>query len=853
MTINFARYEIEKGYIHNWLVAGPQAIPVVDLDNYRGEDWKLQIARHYDEADSGVTSTPLENEPLQISDLAWNYYRCDDDHFVDCTAFYHICHYLRSWAYTRVVAPTAQQVQCILTTNGPADVWLNGAHVHRHEHFYHQIPNRVSFSAALNEGQNEFLVRFEEVAARECPYVMALQIIGLPQDAFIFIPTGHERIARRQAVEKAINAAYLDRDWFVGQDKITVHWSPHLAQTADLTVRLQKPNGWIYAEGHPSVSAGFRLPLSAPIQIPEGAYEIFLLPTLPEYYEGNLRIEHKIALTATKNEFAEAPYGTIAERSAEALQDAARREQNVFSEVAKMALGQWAEVKGEVIFKTIDGINQREDCSDFYLVGLLGMLCRFGDDPNFPETLKGPLQACVLNFRYWADEPGADSMWFWSENHQILFHACEILAGQLYPDRLFANVGQTGQWHREKGERLARVWLQKRGTGGFSEWDSNCYFEEDLLALSHLADLAESQAIYELATVVMDKLFLTMALNSYKGVFGSTHGRTYTPHIKGARGEATSGVSRLMFGMGAFNDKIMATVSLACTSDYEFPLLIGDIAADLPYEMWNRERHGGTFELEIDRAAGAWDVNKVTYKTPDYMLCSAQDHRPGAKGVQQHIWQATLSPDAVVFVTHPACQSQENSHRPGCWHGNVILPRVAQWKDMLIAVHKFPADDWMGFTHAYFPTWAFDEYTLRGGWAFARKGEGYLALAAARGLELSTHGDNAMRELRSYGHENIWICHMGRAALDGSFNAFQLNILALALAVQHENLSVRCDTLRGETLEFGWQGEFKRNGQPEPLSGFKHYDNPYCVADFPASQMDVRYGDTTMRLKFADA
>ncbi len=296
-----------------------------------------------------------------------------------------------------------------------------------------------------------------------------------------------------------------------------------------------------------------------------------MIPSLQEYYEGNLRLERRIPLTAVRNRYSQAPYGTFDERRGEALMDAARREGNVFSEIAKMALGYWADVKPDVILQTIEGINQRKDCSDFYLVGLLGMLHRYGDHPSFPESLRGPLEACVLNFRYWADEPGADSMWFWSENHQILFHACEILAGQLYPDRIFTNVGQTGRWHREKGERLALSWLLKRGAGGFSEWDSNCYFEEDLLALSHLADLAESQPVYDLATVIMDKMFLTMALNSYKGTFGSTHGRTYTPHIKGGRGEATAGISRLMWGMGVFNDKIMATVSLACMENYGFP------------------------------------------------------------------------------------------------------------------------------------------------------------------------------------------------------------------------------------------------------------------------------------------
>jgi hypothetical protein len=776
MPVRYVRYELENGYIHNWLLAGPQAIPVLDLDHFQGEDWKVQIARHYYETDSAVTQMPVENEPFKVGDakLDWNYFRCDDDHFVDCTAFYHTCYYLRVWAYSQVVSPAAQAVTCVLTTNGPADVWLNGQHVHRQEHFHHQLPHSVSFQARLAEGPNEFLVRFEQVAARGCPYAMALQIVGLPPEAFVFVPTFHEGVARRQTVERAIEAAYLDRDVFVWDDEITVYWPQDMAMSSPLTLRLQKPPAWIYSEARPTVSAGHKVTLAAPFQVPEGPSHVVLMPTLEEYYEGNLRLERKIALTTLRNKYSESCYGTFDERRVEALTDAAQRdaERNVFSEIAKMALGYWADVKTDVVMETIKGINQRKDCSDFYLVGLLGMLHRYGGDPSFPESLKQPLEECVLNFKYWADEPGSDAMWFWSENHQILFHTCEILAGQLYPDRLFTNVGQTGQWHREKGERMALSWLQKRGAGGFSEWDSNCYFEEDLLALSHLADLAESQAVYDLSTVIMDKLFLTMALNSYKGTFGSTHGRTYTPHIKSARQESTAGVSRLLWGMGAFNDKILATVSLACMENYGFPLIIGDIAADLPEEMWNRERHAGQLEEWCDRETGDWEVNKVAYKTPDYMLCSAQDYHPGESGVQQHIWQATLGPDAVIFVTHPPCLSEEGSHRPSFWHGNVVLPRVAQWKDVLIAVHKLPADDWLGFTHAYFPAWAFDEYVLREDsndhmWVLARKGEGYLALTAARGLEFMMQGDNAYREVRSHGQYNAWLCHMGRAALDG--------------------------------------------------------------------------------------
>ena len=131
------------------------------------------------------------------------------------------------------------------------------------------------------------------------------------------------------------------------------------------------------------------------------------------------------------------------------------------------------------------------------------------------------------------DQPGADAMCFWSENHQILFHTCEILAGQLLPDELFANAGLTGSQHRAKGEERALSWLRKRAAGGFREWDSNTYFEEDVLALSHLVDLAENDDVRELAAVVLDKMFFGLAVNSFKGAFGSSHGRTYSPYIKG--------------------------------------------------------------------------------------------------------------------------------------------------------------------------------------------------------------------------------------------------------------------------------------------------------------------------------
>lgn len=856
MPTYYAEYDLFDGYVHHWLVAGPQAKSVANLEQFSGEDWKLQVARHYHSDDPLVTGEPVELERFTVEgeELRWRAYRCIEDHLVDVSRFYHTTHYVRTWAYAVVLATGAQQRQMVLTTNGPADVWLNGQHVHRQEFFSHQDAQSVAFDAELQDGANTILVRFEAVAARECPYVMALQVPGLEHpERPVRMPTSNMSIGRRAVLEQVIDSTVLDRDVYVYDAQIKMDWPEELKISSKLGARLQKPDGRIYAEAHPVAIGGRSQNMVRAYEVPEGEMRLLLMSPPEEYYEANLRVSREVSLYTFRNRHSEAPYGTYEERRKEALQDAAYRlEDNLYTEIAKMAIGLWKRFKPDVVRKAIERINNREDCSDFYLVGILGVMYRYMDDESFPEELKAPMRECVLGFKYWDDEPGADAMCYRTENHSILFHACEVLAGQMFPEETFTNSGQTGAWHLEKGKGLAMAWLQQRGQYGFQEWDSNCYFEEDILALAHLVDLAEDAELQEMAAVVLDKMFFTMAVNSYKGVFGSSHGRTYTPFIKGGRREATSGIQRLAWGMGTFNEHIRGTVALACAQNYEIHDLLYAVAVDQADEVWNRERHGSGSDGSGAAAEDApqWGVDKVTYKTPDYMLASAQDYHPGTKGYQQHIWQATMGPDAVVFVTHPPLISEEGSHRPNFWHGNYILPRVAQWKDTLVAVHNIPEGDWLGFTHAYFPEYAFDEHTLRDGWAFAKKGDGYLALRAAQGLERVVRGQNAYRELRSRGLKNIWLCQMGRAALDGTFEEFQDAVLAAELRMDADALQVEYTNLRGQRIAFGWEGPLTVDGEEQAITGFKHYDSMYCEADLPATQMELKFLDWVLRLNF---
>jgi hypothetical protein len=382
--------------------------------------------------------------------------------------------------------------------------------------------------------------------------------------------------------------------------------------------------------------------------------------------------------------------------------------------------------------------------------------------------------------------------------------------------------------------------LKQHGQYGFMQWNSNAAMEINLLALSQLASLAETTEIAEMAAILLDKLLFMLAVNSYKGVYGVSHGATQASMIKSAQLEATSGISRLLWGTGVYNQHISGLVGLAC-SNYAFPSFLAEIAADAPAEMVGKEHYS-------EGPGAANEVNLVTYKTPDYMLSSAQDYHAGQKGSTEHILQATFGSEAVVFINHPTRMQEHADNLPGFWLGNGSLPRVAQWKDTLIAEFNFPDGAWLDFTHAYFPIYQFDEYSFRDQWAFARKEDGYIAITAARGIQHIWQGPDGYRELRSYGRQNTWLIQMGRRAVDGGFGDFRLKVLKNRLTWRDSGISLH--TLRGAQLEFGWQGPLLLDGKEQPLAGFNHIENPYCSVALPADQMQIGFGGYLMRLKF---
>lgn len=786
ITATYLTYELHEGYIHNWLVAG--------LD--------------FEPADSTVDTPDITHLPLENAvfahegfKLRWTYYKTLCDHFINLPVTGVTAHPEHAWAYARVEAPADYAVRFVLTAYGPAALWVNGQYLSGLEVEYGSSPQHISLPGLLIAGHNEVLLRFALPASGSFSVGGALQIVrdGAPEHLPVHLPTTAPDIALRQYYERLLDTAYLESSVDLRGNRIPVHWPADLDLSGTCDVQIQDARHRIYVEQSPFVQAGLSVDAGHPARIWEGDYNVVVRAPAAEYYGHGLRYQYTLPVHIVDNAYSTERYGTYAGRRLEALQDAAKRENSVFSEIARLALGQSEPLTAQQIAALVDTAVTSE--SDLEWIGTLGLVTRLTAAGILDTPTRIEVEERLL--------AGLPDQWSESSDCALSALTWQLLAGQLYPERTLDAAGHTGAVLRRQSERRLRRQLKRQTV--FTTAEGGCTLETNVVALAHLLDLVEDAHLRELSHTALDDLFLALDQYAFQGVLSSAFQRTTAPMATSNRLSDAAGISRLLWGIGVYNRYVAGTVSLAMSS-YEPLALAYMLPFAEPAEIW--------LQQPLGTQANGWQAlfatqtrrQQVLYRTPDVMLDSVTGYRPGAPGVDERLWQATLGPDAVVFVNHPANLSESSDHVPNRWLGNVALPAVAQWQETLVAVYTLPEEDWLGFTHAYFPAFAFDEIAVEGNWAFARKGEGYAALTASHDLDLIHTGPTAYQEIRAYGQHTVWLCLVGNAASDGSFAAFRKAVHALD--VRFEALGVTMHTLRGEALDFEWGKPLYINGKP---------------------------------------
>ncbi|MDX1286112.1 MAG: hypothetical protein R3182_13915, partial [Draconibacterium sp.] len=232
----------------------------------------------------------------------------------------------------------------------------------------------------------------------------------------------------------------------------------------------------------------------------------------------------------------------------------------------------WSRLDG-----TLKYIQGEYDCADFDLVTIVRILYQF--ENKIPADYKKKMEDVLLNFRYWWDEPGANSMCYWSENHQILFASAEYLIGQLYPETVFPSSGLTGKQHMEKAGQRARDWFEMRWNYGFIEYNSEVYYTEDIGGLMNLIDFAKDEELVKKATIAMDLLFYDMAVQNIHGMMISTSGRSYQSQRTGGPNKTVGGMTRYYWGDGQERGPGM-TYGMTKNTSYRLPSVLKEIALD---------------------------------------------------------------------------------------------------------------------------------------------------------------------------------------------------------------------------------------------------------------------------------
>jgi hypothetical protein len=880
-----ARYSLKPdGAILDWLACGTICSPIPALaevippgGNAFGQDqrWVLNYwawstpskrikQRIYQQLPPFTWQLPETLPELgapALADHVWRYARAEEDQVIDFSLFNFNPTWMQGYLFTLLDAPQAMTVEAQLLTIGPARIFLNGElHTHFADMFSYVALQQVPVTLNLRAGLNPLYLHGDMLAWREARLALGLRFTE-PVTLTSCLPLGGVPSAQWHTAQSELEALQVKQFAFPqlpGYITLAANYPRPVQFIAEVELplptnvfaqlaTLPRPKGQTTLTLQPGESGALPIVNDVIAGMSGMPGENSLQLTLRPVDGTPFAIYHEI--WAGKNPFSIAPYGDYETRRQEALAHLAQMPFDIPAALAGLELGLLEVVPSEAVALACHFMEHRNDCADFYAIGLIALMTRYGNSDVLLAQDRVRIESAFQGFKYWIDEPGLDAMCYFTENHQILFHVTGYLAGQYWPDRVFSNSGRTGKALMQRARPRIEDWILRRLEGNFSEWDSNAYMTLDAFAMLALTEYAQSPRLKEMATTLLDKLFFLLACQSFRGAHASSHGRCYVTALKSARVENSSGLQRIAWGMGLFNGETRASGLLATARQYRVPEVIQTIGADVNATVITRARSRAQFRLQFDMRHDFWDVRTLTYRNRDVMLSAALDYQPGEMGIQEHLWQATLSPEACVFTTYPGNSQEHGNARPNFWAGSAKLPRVAMQERTVICLYQLDPHVGLGFSHAYFPVAHFDESVISGQWAFARYGAGYIALWGDGDLVLTSTGRHSAQELRSVGAGSAWVCHVGDAAEYGDFAQFCQRVRSASPTFTDGVL--HWVTPQGNSLIFGWQGDFMVNGQSESWADFPHYENVYTQTTMNANTMTIQHNGLSLTLDLA--
>lgn len=660
----------------------------------------------------------------------------------------------------------------ILSVGGQERLWMAP--------YRRNLPSASEVTIDVPAGDHEVEVWLGDLCERDTRFWFRLTAEGA-EACVLPVPVAPERVT---AIEALLDGMHMTRPAFP-DGMVTVRF----AEPAPFALRAA-----IGVEGHfmsadaagfaRTVEAGAReLPLADVAELPADFRYFDIALTDGALEAASMTLARRLGVEVVDAAAQGTAPASLAARVDEALAHVASgSEADPMGALARLATGLAGPATDRMLASSVAPIGRCDDCADFILVPLLWARIRYGDAIG-PEV-RAEIDRVILSFRYWLDEPGDDVMWFYSENHALLFHTACYLAGGLFPDAVFTRTGRTGREQRAAGrERLLR-WLDHFEACEMAEWNSAPYFPIDLKGLCALHALAGEPEIAGRAEAAIHRLLQILAHACHQGLLAASQGRSYEHTLRAARTLELAGITRMLWGRGWYGRQVQALPLLALDIR-DHGLVPPDGLAELA--LWTRPTH-----LEWSYAQGEGGFAPLYhYKGRHFAIGSLSAYRPGLWGYQETVLHARIGdhPDAQIWINHPGERLISGFARPSFWGGCGTLPRLHQYR--ALAIVAFDTDpETPDFTHAHLPLAIVDEVIAEERRVLVRSGEGLALLQANGPLEAVTRGPTAGLEQRLAGRRARWIVRLSDLGREGSLRAFADRMAGLELEEGDGTLAV---------------------------------------------------------------
>lgn len=693
---------------------------------------------------------------------------------VDFSTFLSTPHIVKTYAKTYFSVDKAEDLTFLLETCGGIKIWVNQQLQIMFTPYTRNHGSQKKIILNLEKGLNEIEIYFDDLAERDINYYFSL--VNLNKHSLQGqIPINESEMEYENAVD-LLDSFSLSQDYYEkGSVKLDYSNKVMATEVADLKVVMNPPQLLVDNDAQSGDITDFKVD-NFSIKIKKSVNEQVLCAVdsietagltrfrfCKKLSNGNIvhrdlecSIFNKEKMSAVLNG------STVGIRKQEALQYFANLKlDDINVALSKATLGQLRDGDLSKFNGVFQLIEEKGDCADFPLAPLLGSY--LVNQAQFPVSFSKKIKELALNFRYWIDEPGSDVMWYFSENHALLFHISQYFAGYLYPNETFSVSNRLGKEQYQIGIQRLEEWFKQFEKYGFSEWNSITYLPIDLIGFFSLYIAAPDQKIKNLAKRALDFTFKIIAINYHGGTINATFGRVYEHNLKSMQLGEVSNLIDIAWHCGYFNNALRAS-ALFCMSDYVPPVYLEDFILKDPNNYILTTYHQGK-----NRAL------TYQYKNADYSLSSVINYKPGEKGHQQHVMSISLGGATILWVNNPGESEYSGEGRPSYWAGNGVFPKIDQFRnivymqyDLKKAAHKF--------VHFYLPYWDLDEIIVKQNCLFIRKNKSYCVVYANEPFTINQNSKVKNRDVIWQGEKIELVIKCASENEIGDFKDFQQKV-----------------------------------------------------------------------------